>query len=123
MVPKLFGIKYSYIREGHTSAALQIKVLLLDCELETASTTFFVRAQLENLKQFMLSVRHNINDDPHNNNDDKAYHGLRQTSPTQTTPLPDLSFDTTIVSNHGDGNTLNGQAQNMTKQDLLTLHH
>jgi hypothetical protein len=54
--------QYSYSKDGHACAALLIKVLLLDCEVETASTNFFVRAQLGNLEQFMISVDYNIMD-------------------------------------------------------------
>ncbi|KAI2494580.1 hypothetical protein MHU86_19950 [Fragilaria crotonensis] len=52
--------QYSYNHNGEPSAALLIKVLLLDCEVETASTNFFVRAQLGELEQFMVTIDYNV---------------------------------------------------------------
>jgi hypothetical protein len=52
--------QYSYNHNGEPSAALLIKVLLLDCEVETASTNFFVRAQLGELEQFMVNIDYNV---------------------------------------------------------------
>ena len=52
--------QYSYNHNGEPSAALLIKVLLLDCEVETASTNFFVRAQLGELERFMVTIDYNV---------------------------------------------------------------
>ena len=53
--------QYSYTRSnGEPSAALLVKVLLLDCEVETASTNFYVRAQLGDLDQYMVAIDYNV---------------------------------------------------------------
>ena len=52
--------QYSYNHNGEPSAALLIKVLLLDCEVETASKNFFVRSQLGELEQFMVNIDCNV---------------------------------------------------------------
>lgn len=52
--------QYSYTHNGEPSAALLVKVLLLDCEMETASTNFFVRAQLGELEQYMVNIDYNV---------------------------------------------------------------
>jgi hypothetical protein len=52
--------QYSYVQNGEPCAALLVKVLLLDCEVETASTNFFVRAQLGDLEQHMVSIDYDV---------------------------------------------------------------
>jgi hypothetical protein len=56
----LRSLQYSYNHNGEPSAALLIKVLLLDCELEKASTNFYVRAQLGKLEHFMVGSDYNV---------------------------------------------------------------
>jgi hypothetical protein len=52
--------QYSYTHGTEPCAALLVKVLLLDCEVETASTNFYVRAQLGDLEQFMVSIDYDV---------------------------------------------------------------
>jgi hypothetical protein len=51
--------EYSYLIDGTACEALLMKVLLLDCEVETASTNFFVCVQLGILERHMVSVGYN----------------------------------------------------------------
>jgi hypothetical protein len=45
----LHNFQYSYLIDGTTCGPLLVKVLLLDCKVETALTDFFVCAQLGTL--------------------------------------------------------------------------
>ena len=52
--------QYPYTHGTEPCAAPLIKVLLLDCEVETASTNFYVQAQLGDLEQFMVSIEYDV---------------------------------------------------------------
>jgi hypothetical protein len=48
------------MHKGQPCAALLVKDLLLDCEVETASTSFYVWSQLGDLEHHLVSIEYNI---------------------------------------------------------------